>query len=103
MWSALAGAIKIVPCRMKYSSSMTGRVVSDVTPRTVRVVAWRRRVSLKRAWSRGSVRSVSRLKELGHGLDGSVACWEIVDRIESLDGDARTWSIYHIEAGSGFA
>ena len=103
MCKALAGAIKIVPFRMKYSSSMTGREVSVVTPLTVRVVAWRRKVSLNRAWRRGSVSIDSRLKESAQGFWGSVECWEMVFRTISREGDDRTWSIYHIDAGNGLA
>lgn len=45
----------------------------------------------------------SRLKESAQGFWGSIACWEIVLRIVSREGEARTWSMYHIDAGNGFA
>ena len=49
------------------------------------------------------MRRVSRLKAVARGLFGSVACSFMVERILSREGEARTWSMYHIVAGRGFA
>src|SRR5271155_544092 len=94
--------MRILPFRMKNSSLRTGRMVSAATPRTVRVVAWRRRVSLNKAWGRGSVSRVSRLRAVAKGSEGLVA-WEfIAERMLLRLDEACTWIMYHIDAGRGF-